>query len=57
MENEDLCKKIRTEIGRCRVWSVKADAALVGATKLSVGALKKLIVGGEKIKVRENMSL
>ena len=57
MENEDLCKKIRTEIGRCRAWSVKADAALVGAPKLSVGALKRLIVEGEKIKVRENMGL
>ena len=57
VENEDLYKKIRTWIGRCRAWSVKADAALVGATKLSVGALKKLIVEGEKIKVRENMGL
>ena len=57
VENEDLCKKIRTEIGRCRAWSLKADAALVGTTKLSIGALKKLIVEGEKIKVRENMSL
>ena len=57
VENEDLHKKIRTEIGRCRAWSVKADAALVGVTKLSVGALKTLIVEGEKIKVREKVSL
>lgn len=51
VENEDLAKKIRAELGRCRAWGVKADAALLGNTKLSASAAKKLIAEGEKIKV------
>lgn len=50
VENEDVSKKIRAEMGRCKAWGVKADAALVG-TKLSLNAMKKLISEGEKIKV------
>lgn len=50
VENEDISKKIRAEMGRCKAWAVKADAALVG-TKLSLNAMKKLIAEGEKIKV------
>lgn len=50
VENEDISKKIRAEMGRCKAWGVKADAALVG-TKLSLNAMKKLISEGEKIKV------
>eukprot|EP00903_Cladosiphon_okamuranus_P013909 g12937.t1 len=49
VENEDISKKIRAEMGRCKAWGVKADAALVG-TKLSLNAMRKLIVEGEKIK-------
>lgn len=52
VENEDMSKKIRAEMGRCRAWGVKADSALEGP-KLGLNALKKLIVEGEKIKVRE----
>lgn len=51
VENEDVAKKIRAEMGRCKAWGVKANAALVG-TKLSLNAMKKLIAEGEKIKVR-----
>lgn len=50
VENEDISKKIRAEMGRCKAWGVKADAALVG-TKLSLNAMKKLVAEGEKIKV------
>lgn len=50
VENEDISKKIRAEMGRCKAWGVKAEAALVG-TKLSLNAMKKLIAEGEKIKV------
>lgn len=50
VENEDVSKKIRAEMGRCKAWGVKADAALVGA-KLGLNAMKKLIGEGEKIKV------
>lgn len=56
VENEDISKKIRAELGRCRAWRVKADAALNGAAKLSVNALKKLIAEGEKIKVYDACS-
>ncbi|CBJ26123.1 conserved unknown protein [Ectocarpus siliculosus] len=49
VENEDMSKKIRAEMGRCRAWGVKADSALEGP-KLGLNALKKLIVEGEKIK-------
>lgn len=52
VENEDLAKKIRGELGRCRAWLGKADAALQGDSKLSASAVKKLIAEGEKIKVR-----
>lgn len=51
VENEDLSKKIRAEMGRCRAWGVKADTALLGTAKLSANAVKKLIIEGEKIKV------
>lgn len=50
VENEDISKKIRAEMGRCKAWGLKADAALVGA-KLGLNAMKKLISEGEKIKV------
>lgn len=50
VENEDISKKIRAEMGRCKAWGIKADAALVG-TKLTLNAMKKLIAEGEKIKV------
>lgn len=50
VENEDVAKKIRAEMGRCKAWGMKASAALVG-TKLSLNAMKKLITEGEKIKV------
>lgn len=50
VENEDISKKIRAEMGRCKAWGIKADAALVGA-KLGLNAMKKLIGEGEKIKV------
>lgn len=50
VENEDISKKIRAEMGRCKAWGIKADAALVG-TKLTLTAMKKLIGEGEKIKV------
>ncbi|CAM9409435.1 unnamed protein product, partial [Hapterophycus canaliculatus] len=49
VENEDISKKIRAEMGRCRAWGIKADAALTGP-KLSLNAMKKLIAEGEKIK-------
>ena len=39
VENEDLCKKIRAELGRCRAWGLRADAALFGATKLSANSV------------------
>lgn len=51
VENEDLCKKIRAELGRCRAWGLRADVALFGPTKLSANPVKKLITEGEKIKV------
>lgn len=53
VENEDLCKKIRAELGRCRAWGLRADVALFGPTKLSANPVKKLITEGEKIKVNE----
>eukprot|EP00752_Nemacystus_decipiens_P009884 g8817.t1 len=49
VENEDISKKIRAEMGRCKAWGIKAEGALVG-TKLSLNAMKKLISEGEKIK-------
>lgn len=52
VENEDLAKKIRAELGRCRAWGSKADTALQGGAKLSANAVKKLIAEGEKMKVR-----
>lgn len=51
VENEDLAKKIRAELGRCKAWLGKADSALHGSKKLTANALKKLIAEGEKIKV------
>lgn len=51
VENEDISKKIRAELGRCRAWGAKADTALLGTAKLSANAAKKLIAEGEKIKV------
>lgn len=50
VENEDISKKIRAEMGRCKAWGMKADAALTGP-KLGLNAMKKLITEGEKIKV------
>lgn len=57
VENEDISKKIRAELGRCRAWGIKADAALHESTKPSVNAMKKLIAEGEKIKVKDIMYL
>lgn len=57
VENEDIAKKIRAELGRCRAWVGKADAALQGSSKLSASAMKKLIAEGEKIKVMSPLGI
>lgn len=51
VENEDISKKIRHEIVRCKAWGVKAHAAFEGDNKLSIGAVRKLIYEGERMKV------
>lgn len=51
VENEDLAKKIRAELGRCRAWMNKADDALKGREKPKASLVKKLLAEGEKIKV------
>lgn len=52
VENEDLAKKIRAELGRCKAWMSKADDALNGSEKPKASLAKKLLAEGEKIKVR-----
>lgn len=52
VENEDLAKKIRAELGRCKAWMSKADDALKGSEKPKASLVKKLLAEGEKIKVR-----
>lgn len=53
VENEDLAKKIRAELGRCKSWMGRADVALTGSSKPTASAVKKLLAEGEKIKVIE----